>query len=323
MTVSLSLRDSPKISAGTRGKIRKLADKLGYKPDPELSRLMKHLRLSRTSQGTTGVAIVDFYPTSNFAEISYNRLIRRGATVRAADLGFTITNFHAADYNFNLKHILNIIRHRGIEGVLLLPSVVPLELDPSASWENLSVVATSNSILAPRFHSVVPRQFSNMMRLLKNMEGRGHKRVCAIFDEFFDERTAHNFTAAVNWHGHGQRTLIVPGKLAQAQKLAMVSKWIARHRPDMIFAQAADAVQGALDQGRRSSQLGRIGVVALGTETKFASYLDERPDLVGAAAVDLLAGMMYYHEVGIPEHPRTTMIDCEFHFATGAAVAKN
>jgi hypothetical protein len=29
--------------------------------------------------------------------------------------------------------------------------------------------------------------------------------------------------------------------------------------------------------------------------------------------VDLLAGMIYYHEHGIPEHPRTTMIDCEFH----------
>ena len=51
MTVSLALRDSPKISAVTRERIRKIALQLGYQPDPELSRLLKHLRLSRTAQG--------------------------------------------------------------------------------------------------------------------------------------------------------------------------------------------------------------------------------------------------------------------------------
>ena len=48
MTVSLSLRDSPKISVATRERVCRLAGQLGYRPDPELSRLMKHLRSSRT-----------------------------------------------------------------------------------------------------------------------------------------------------------------------------------------------------------------------------------------------------------------------------------
>ena len=31
--------------------------------------------------------------------------------------------------------------------------------------------------------------------------------------------------------------------------------------------------------------------------------------VVGSAAIDLLGGMMYYHETGIPAHPRTTLIE--------------
>ena len=50
MTVSLALRDNPRISATTRERVKRLAAELGYHPDPELSRLMNHLRVSRTAR---------------------------------------------------------------------------------------------------------------------------------------------------------------------------------------------------------------------------------------------------------------------------------
>jgi LacI family transcriptional regulator len=48
MTVSLALRNSPKVSKATRLKVRRMADKLGYRPDPEIARLMT--RLHKTTQ---------------------------------------------------------------------------------------------------------------------------------------------------------------------------------------------------------------------------------------------------------------------------------
>jgi DNA-binding LacI/PurR family transcriptional regulator len=322
MTVSLSLRGSPKISAATRDRIQQLADQMGYRPDPEISRLMRHLRSSRTMQGKVGLVIVDFYPTADFVENSYNQRIRQGAIRRATELGFSATALHAADCDFNLKHLLKVVRHRGLDGALLLPSVATTKLDPSVDWRDISVVATSNSILAPRFHSVVPHQFANMMRLIETMQSRGHRRICAIFDEFFDERTAHNFTAAVNWHHHGHRTLVLPGKMNAPEKAALVTHWIEKHQPDLIFAQASDAVADAMPQLRRSRRGKPFEIVGLGAASEFSmSYLDERPELVGSGAVDLLAGMIYYHETGIPEHPRTTMIDCAFHLMDASDAA--
>ena len=320
MTVSLALRGSPKISVATRDRIQSLADQMGYRPDPELSRLMLHLRSSRTLRGKVGLVIVDFYPAADFVENPYNRRIREGALQRASELGFSATALHAYDCGFNLKHLLKVVRHRGLDGALLLPSVAPTKLDPSVDWSDVSVVATSNSILAPRFHSVVPHQFANMMRLIETMHARGQRRICAIFDEFFDERTAHNFTAAVNWHQHGQRTLVLPGRMHAAEKATLVAHWLEKHQPDMVFAQASDAVADALPHLSRSRSRKPFEIVGLGSPPgACVSYLDERPELVGSGAVDLLAGMIYFHETGIPKHPRTTMIDCEFHLADTAA----
>lgn len=319
MTVSLSLRESPKISPATRERVQKLAQKLGYHPDPELSRLMKHLRSSRTARGRIGVAVMDFYPGSGFVENGYNRSIREGATQRAEQLGFSLTTVRGAEYRNNLRQMLSVVRHRGIEGVMLMPAVIAtLSLDAQEDWHGLSVVATSNSILSPRFHCVVPHQFANMMRLLDAMQARGHKRICAIFDEFFDERTAHNFTAALNWNRHGQRTLVLANGLSSDQRHERAADWIAKHQPDLVFAQSA-AVTGALERlpARVKSKLKVFWLGAPG-KTK-ASYLDERAELVGSAAIDLLAGMMYYHEVGIPRNPRTTMIDGQLEFVAETA----
>jgi DNA-binding LacI/PurR family transcriptional regulator len=293
MTVSLALRDNPRISAQTRDRIKRLATELGYHPDPELSRLMNHLRASRTARGKIGVALIDFYPTPGFIENIYNAKIRLGAEGRAEELGFSMTTLHAADYKLSLPNLLKVIRARGLEGALLFPSVVPMELDTSVNWNGISVVATSKSILAPRFHCVVPNQFGNTMRLLETLQGHGHRRVCAVFDELFDERTAHNFTAAFNWKPAGRTTLIVPQAASQSDRAELVAGWLAEQRPDAVFAQS-DAVTAAIPRLRSVRPRMNFQVVSLGAHNSAGfSYLDERADLVGSAAVDLLGGMMY------------------------------
>jgi DNA-binding LacI/PurR family transcriptional regulator len=309
MAVSLALRDSPKISAATRERVRQLARELGYQPDPELSRLMRHLRSSRTLSGTTGLAIVDFYP-AGYEEHDYNQSIRESALRRAQQLGLGVTMIHGADYKLNVRSMLNVVRNRGLEGAILLPPVVPLALDPAIAWNGISVVATSNSILSPHFHCVVPNQFANMMRLIETVQAQGFRRICGIFDEHFDERTAHHFTAALTWHHHGSRILVLPKSLQPAARRELVESWVAKHRPDLVFAQSADAVGWAESHVKRKRPQREPEIVALSAPSHGDfSYIDENPELVGSGAVDLLAGMMYYHETGIPSHPRTTMIE--------------
>jgi DNA-binding LacI/PurR family transcriptional regulator len=251
------------------------------------------------------LAIVDFYPSLDFSEHSYHRRIRDGIVRRSAELGFGVDQLKAAEYRFNLRHLLDVVRNRGVEGVVLFPSVVaPLVLDPAAEWHGLSVVAVTNSILSPRFHSVAPHQFSNMMRLIESTQAHGYRKIGAILEESFDERTAHHFTAAMEWHRHGTRVLLLRATQTPEEKLAVVSRWIAKHTPDLVFAQSPDLAHAALLQTSHQPVITALGSP---NDNRF-SCLDEHPEEVGTAAVDLLAGMMYYHETGIPAHPRTTMI---------------
>lgn len=309
MTVSLALRDNPRISLATRERIKRVAAELGYHPDPELSRLMNHLRGSRTARGRVGVAVVDFYPTANYVENVYNAKIRLGAERRAGELGFSVTTMHAADYGSNLANLVKVIRTRGIEGAMLLPSIVPMELDTSVTWDGVSVVTTSKSILAPRFHCIVPNQFGNTMRVFDTLKASDCRRICAVFDELFDERTGHNFTAAVSWNQQDDLTLIVPQGMESSDRAALVTDWIARHRPDVVFAQS-DAVVAAIPRLRKLNPRWKLRLVGLGAHNSAGfPYLDERADLIGAGAIDLLGGMMYYHETGIPACARTTLIE--------------
>ena len=309
MTVSLALRDNPRISTTTRDRIKRLATELGYHPDPELSRLMNHLRASRTARGKMGLALIDFYPTARFPENAYNTKVRLGANRRAEELGFSITAMHGADYNQSLPNLLKVIRTRGLDGAVLLPTSVPTTLDTSANWNGISVVATSKSIVAPRFHCVLPNQFGNTMRLLETLEQAGNRRIGVVFDAMFDERTAHNFTAAVNWKPANRMTLTVPQNATAAERAELVAQWLIAQRPDAVFAQS-DAVMAALPKLRGARPALDFQIISLGEHNSAGfSYLDECAELIGSGAIDLLAGMMYYHESGIPAHPRTTLID--------------
>jgi DNA-binding LacI/PurR family transcriptional regulator len=155
----------------------------------------------------------------------------------------------------------------------------------------------------------VPDHFGNMMQLFATLQAHGCSRVCTVFDELFNERTGHNFTATVSWHRQDALTLIVPQRLAEAERIALVTDWIARHRPDAVFGQSA-AVAAAIPHLRRLRPPWKLRLIGLGAHAGAGfSYLDERADLIGAAAIDLLAGMMNNHETGVPPHPRTTLIE--------------
>lgn len=309
MTVSLALRGNPRISAPTRERIKRLADEMGYHPDPELSRLMNHLRVSRTTRGKLGIAIVDFYPRADFPDNAYNAKVREAAVRRAAELGLSVTTMHLADCGANLANLVKVIRTRGIEGALLLPLLVPARLDTSVKWDGISVVATSKSILEPRFHCILPNQFGNMMRMFEATNAAGCRRVCAVFDEYFDERTGRNFTAAVRWNKQDELTLVVPRGLEREDRVALVTEWVSRHRPDVVFAQS-DAVPAAIPQLRKLKPRWPLQLIGLGAHNSAGySYVDECAELIGAGAVDMLGGMMYYHETGIPASPRTTLIE--------------
>lgn len=313
MSVSLSLRDSPKIAPETRRRVREIAVRLGYRPDPEVARLMDRLRSSRTARGSVVIALFDLWLDPGAADHPYNVGVRRGIVARADALGLGVSLFRLRDCDGDAGAMMRVVRSRGIVGGILLPSNEPVNLDPRIVWDGFSVVAATTSVITPRFHRVAPNQIHNVMTLIENMERRGYRRIGTVLSDSFEQRTAHYFSLVLTWRGHGERILILPNTASRAESNRLVTSWLKEHKPDVVLAQNTDDVAHLLGNKTLSAP-SAIGLVSLSTRSDACiAYQDELPEHVGACAVSLLTGMMNNNDTGIPLHPQVTTVDGCFH----------
>lgn len=307
MTVSLALRNSPLLRSETAERVRAAADKLGYRPDPEISRLMTRLRPSRKAARCEAIALIDLWPRSEPNTGSYHFAVRRGMEERAARLGFAVDVLALRDYDWEISRLLRVIRSRGIAGVLLLPSAEQIELGKAKDWMGLSVISATTSVAGPRFHQVAPHHLKNIRLVLDEYQKAGYKRIGAIFNEALYQRTHETYALALAWHGHRERVLVLPDAIAPAAATAEVAEWLRLHEPEVILG--GDAMLELLGRPALARRVAKREIVALtNREGGAMAYLDQRPALIGECAVSLLSGMMHNHEVGVPAEPQVTMI---------------
>jgi LacI family transcriptional regulator len=316
MTVSLAMRDSPKISGPTKTRVRQYAAELGYRPDPEVARLMGRLRASRLARRSVVIAVLDLGKDSTLPVHPYGVRLRTGIARHAERLGFGLTTFRLCDYHGDGRKLMAVIRSRGITGLIILPADEPVVFDPGIDWSGFAVVAATTSVLAPRLHRVVPHQIYNSMSLVAEMGRRGYTRIGAILSQSFEARTAHYHSLVLAWHGHRERILLLPDSTSAAANEKRIAAWIREHEVDVILAQDAALVYRALRSAGLKRRAKNIGLVSLSTiENQGIAFQDELPEYIGETAVSLLAGMMHHNETGLPEHPRITTVDGVFRSA--------
>ena len=86
--VSLALRNSPKISEATKKKVRKLAEKVGYRPDAKVVEMMTQLRKPRGVRQQACFGVISFYPERHPWETSRHLAeVYAGMKRRAGELG--------------------------------------------------------------------------------------------------------------------------------------------------------------------------------------------------------------------------------------------
>lgn len=88
--VSMALRQDPRISAATRERVRAVAERLGYRPDPLVSVLMAQRRGKGGALGQRGtLGLVSLWPDPRSAWQSdpFYLPYREGVSERAASLG--------------------------------------------------------------------------------------------------------------------------------------------------------------------------------------------------------------------------------------------
>ncbi len=308
MTVSRALGRRAGIAAGTRDRIAKIAAKLGYRPDPEIAKLMHHVRRRHRPRFQSVICGLTTRPRDTHE--LYTLAVIAGARSRAEELGYGFVVMHVASDAATWPGLQRMLHSRGVQGVLLLPQQTPINLTSLCNWAEYSVVAATTSVLAPVVNRVTPDHFSNGLLLCRELAARGYRRLGYVTSGEHDVRVQHVFDAAMLWHGQREAVSHVPPLImAEPTDEALVA-WFRREKPDAVIGSNFDELEWI----RRTLELrvrGRVGLACtttVGAMMKDISGIDERPREVGMAAVDLLAGMVTTRVRGLPAAATSTVV---------------
>lgn len=314
MTVSLALRNHPKLPEKTRERIQRVAEQLGYRPDPDISKLMQSIR-SKKAQGQR--AVIAYLTTSlkrgGWRNEPTQKMYYEGAKERADMHGYKLEEFWLYEDGMTPARLSDIIRARGIDGVIVAPLPKPGHLFQGFHWEYVSAVELGYSLLGLDLYRTCNHQFHSITTLMNKMYEAGYCRIGLAMKADRDERTNHNwragFLAVQSMH---LRKDAVPMLVTSEWTSSGFSKWYERYQPDVILTGGAEVPEWLEELGVRVPKDVGWASINLTDPMSGITGIDQNSSEVGRAAIDHLAALMNANERGIPETPQVLMVQGRF-----------
>jgi LacI family transcriptional regulator len=325
--VSLALRDSPKVSAATRRRVRALAEREGYRPDARLVALMTHLRRPRATRQQACFGVISFYDTPRPWENSRHlALIHEGMARRADELGYRLEPLWLRAPGMTVRRFRSILDARGLEGLLCFGSPELEEEFPAALARNTAIVTVGLSIHTP-LHRVTSHFYNDTVGTLERIHALGYRRPGLVLGRYEEARSGHAHSSA--YLGWCERRLGSGGALPVLRldrvEEAPLMAWLGRERPDaLVFAHLYDTLPALRDTLRRNrvrvpDALG-VAVLSQIVEGSGFSGLQQSQPQMGAWAVELLAARIANRDFGIPASPRIELV--ESRWVEGGSLAR-
>ncbi|WP_438481322.1 LacI family DNA-binding transcriptional regulator [Oleiharenicola lentus] len=308
-TVSYVFRRDPKISAETASRILKIADELGYRPNPSVSNLMAHIRSGRTVKTRDTIAFVWIESKRSQENEVYNQQCLKGARQRAVELGFNLDEFHLTAPGMTASRLSNILRARGITGIIFSSSENEYGVNLDMNWGAHSMAIIGNACWNPELHRAGHYHYMGMRRIMLELKMRGYKRPMAMFSRAINERANRSPEAAfIAFHPSEtqSRRLLFP---TSENSLGTMARLVRKHRPDSVILTYAFEAKAAEALLKRSAP--GIGVVCTQLDEAHPDMTGIVPDhaQVAANAMDLVQGQLYRNERGVPQNPKELLFE--------------
>ena len=318
-TVSLSLRNHPSIPEETRERVQRLADQLGYRSNLLVSALMSQVRMKHPSLVPevvgflTGGATADNWKNHS-ASVGYYE----GARRRAQQLGMRVEAFWLGEGGAHAAETCRMLNARAIRGNLLAPFPIPL-YNHDLDWPRMICVGLGYVYNRSALHRATHNHFRGAYLAYEKASQLGYKRIGLMLER--DENSRVNYA----WLGgylaaqatlaaaRKERAMLKPLVADDTGNAKPVQAWIKRSKPDVVIGFGPKQLETLLKLGYDVP--GDVAFIALDVEqTKLAHVekvagIDQNLPMVGATAIDMLAGQLYHNEQGLPQRPVLSMID--------------
>lgn len=319
-TVSLALRNHPKISATTRERVHALARELGYRTNPLISAHMSYLRALRPKY--TGVRIA-FVCNRSLAELHPGmqtplHQYYHGARERAHELGYELELFNLFDHGMSARRLSQILVARGISGVIIAPLSEGKALsDVSLDWDSFALAMIEHTFLEPRLHKVCNDEFSTIGRMIQRLLDHGFTRIGIAMQSRADEHANHFWLAG--YQTYQALTLPknrIPHLITTTWMRDKFMKWYRRYRPEAIITIGEEVLTWLKGSGVRVPEDVSCATLYWRQERAYLSGFYQNHELMAATAVDLVVGQLNRNERGIPRSEKTTLVQAVWHDGT-------
>ncbi|MBI5768051.1 MAG: LacI family DNA-binding transcriptional regulator [Verrucomicrobia bacterium] len=274
---------------------------------------MHHLRTRAPARAKANLCgLTQTWPRAQLGPGNFLDRLVHGIRTRAESLGYTYDQLNLDDYPTSAQ-LQRVLVSRGIEGLLVLPLREPRDLSALLDWRLFSTVTVTSSVFAPRFHSVKPAHFDNIMLACRELTRAGFRRIGLAMSSEWDERVKHRWTGGIAWQNQFGGTApvapLVDRRPGPNLDLATLSAWLAREQPDAVVLETLD--RSVLRQALATfPPRRRPTIVTMNWPNEAAGCgIDQEVERIGTVAAELVASMIARGEKGLHEQPATTVID--------------
>jgi LacI family transcriptional regulator len=313
-TVSLCLANNPRIPLATRQRIRELAERLGYRPNPYVSALMRARRQGREHKNKPVIALINALESRSAWRDSASatvRQMRAGAIQRAADRGYRAEEFWLNEGQMTAARLSDVLLARGIKGLVLSPLEVNATA-PAMKWEHFAAVRLGVPLTSLTLRCVCNDHFFSSIQVMRECWQLGYRRPGLVM------LASHRERFQGRWNGGLlvtesllPGTIPVPPLLLDTwDDLSPLAGWLRRARPDVLITPSAAAIQTQLRaQGWRIPK--DIGLASLSCPEldDTVSGIFQNGAMIGSTGLDTVISMLERNEYGLPPQAQTVMIE--------------
>jgi LacI family transcriptional regulator len=313
-TVSRALRKDSQVGEQTTREVCRIAEEMGYKPDPMLAALSAYRsQTKKPAYHATISWITNDYTRHGWNNCTTFDLYFKGARERAAQMGYQLEEFWLREPGITPKRASSILKHRGISGLIIAPQPKP-KMRVRLNFDDFSAIALGFTTAWPTLNIVTNHHFHAMSMVVRHIRAHGYRRIGLSVNLGHDGRSNHAWTGAFLalqqlWPAK-QRIPLLP---AEGGTRAKLEEWLKKYRPDVVVSYDAMALQLA-ELGYRIPQ--DIGFATYMGSPEYANRtlagIDENAYQTGFAAVNQLVAMMHRGERGVPKVPQCLLVDASW-----------
>ncbi len=328
-TVSLALRDSPKIAPATKSKIQKIAKELGYQPNPRVNEAMGYMRSNRATALSETIGVLLGWGDKSKSELAavnqHLDLTFRSIDEHAKLLGFSTDYIQLDERNLKPKRLLEIIKSRGIRA-LIVPQMENRKSTLHLDLSQMAIAQIGRTVWTPQIDTIACNETDVTILATKMLWRKGYRRIGYYFSKWTMHQSKNRLQMGVLFC---QKTLfglesVILGindllqTPADVLNYELVRKdfipWFKKHKPEVVVG-IIPIIRRIIEEDLGLRVPEDVGLVQFDYVPKpnlIMAGVSHQKNQQAKHAVEFVASKLYHNQIGLSESPIELNVECKW-----------